>query len=119
MFIADESGRQLDTRLLPDEVAVSVMTLAELELGVHMASSAATRARRLQTLQAVRSAYVAIPIDERVVSSFAGLVGAARGAGRRPKVQDAWIAATANAHGVAVYTQDDDFDAFGIDVVHV
>jgi predicted nucleic acid-binding protein len=119
VFIADEEGRPLATDRLPDEAAVSVVTFAELELGVHMAGSESTRALRLRTLRAVQSTYVGLPIDEHVASSFAALVAAARGTGRRPKVQDAWIAATAHAHGVAVYTQDDDFDAFEIDVVRV
>jgi predicted nucleic acid-binding protein len=119
VFIADEEGRPLATDRLPDEWAVSVVTLAELELGVHMAASEDVRRRRLHTLQAVRSAYVALPVDERVASSFAALVASARSAGRRAKAQDAWIAATAHAHEVAVYTQDDDFAAFDVDVVLV
>jgi predicted nucleic acid-binding protein len=119
VFIADEQDRALAADRIPDEVAVSVVTLAELELGVHVAASEPDRARRLQTLRAVQSTYVALPIDDRVASSFAALVAAARRAGRRPKVQDAWIAATAHAHGVAVHTHDDDFEAFAIDVVQV
>jgi predicted nucleic acid-binding protein len=119
VFIADETGRSLTTERLPDEAAVSVVTLAELELGVHMARSEEIRARRLRTLNAVRSTYVGLAIDEHVASSFAALVAAARRAGRRPKVRDTWIAATAHAHDVAVYTQDDDFDALGVEVVRV
>ena len=119
VFIADEQGRALAIDRLPDEWAVSVVTLAELELGVHMAGSEEIRARRLRTLHAVRSTYVSLPIDEKVASSFAAIVAAARAAGRRAKVQDAWIAASAHAHEVAVYTQDDDFDAFGVHVVRV
>jgi predicted nucleic acid-binding protein len=119
VFIADEQGRSLATDRLPDEWAVSVVTLAALELGVHMAASEDVRRRRLRTLQAVRSAYVALPVDERVTSSFAALVASARAAGRRARAQDAWIAATAHAHEVAVYTQDDDFAAFDVDVVLV
>jgi predicted nucleic acid-binding protein len=119
VFIADEAGRPLTVERLPDEAAVSVVTLAELELGVHMASSDDVRAARLRTLNAAHSTYVGLPIDEDVASSFAALVAGARGAGRRAKVQDAWIAATAHTHGVAVYTQDDDFDAFDIEVVRV
>ena len=34
MFIAQESGRQLNAALLPDQVATTVVTLAELNLGV-------------------------------------------------------------------------------------
>ena len=67
----------------------------------------------------MRSTYVALPIDETVASAFAELVATARGDGRRPKVRDTWIAATARAAGVAVYAQDDDFDELAVDVVRV
>lgn len=43
-----------------------------------------------------------VTIDDTVAAAFAELVAAARGAGRRLKVQDTWIAATASAHGAAV-----------------
>ena len=119
VFIADGQGRELVTSRLPDEAAISVVTLAELELGVHLAGSEDARGRRLRTLQATQSTYVALPVDEGVASAFAELVAIARRAGRRPKVQDAWIAATARAHAVAVYTQDRDFDDLAIDVVRV
>jgi predicted nucleic acid-binding protein len=117
VFIADEQGRRVAADLLPDEAAVSVVSLAELELGVQMADSEAIRAGRLRTLSAVQATYVALPIDEPVASAFAELVAAARRAGRRPKVQDAWIAATARAYAVAIYSQDDDFAHFDVDVV--
>jgi predicted nucleic acid-binding protein len=119
VFIADEEGRQLASDRLPDEAAISVVTLAELELGVHMADSEAVRGRRLRTLQATQSTYVALPVDAAVASAFAELVATARRAGRRPKVQDTWIAATARAAGVAVYTRDSDFDGLSVDVVRV
>lgn len=119
VFIADERGRPLTTDRLPDEAAVSVVTLAELELGVHLASSEAARGRRLRTLQATQATYVALHIDPAVASAFAELVATARRAGRRPKVQDTWIAATARAHAVPVYTQDGDFDELAVDVVRV
>jgi predicted nucleic acid-binding protein len=119
VFIADEQSRDLAVDKLPDEAAISVVSLAELELGVHMAASDALRARRLRTLQATQSLYVALPVDEAVASAFAELVSTARRAGRRPKIQDTWIAATARAHGVAVYTQDDDFAELSVDVVRV
>ena len=120
VFIADEQGRTLSTADLPDEAAVSVVTLAELELGVHMANTDSVRARRLSTLQALTATYVAVPIDEPVASAFAALVASVRRSGRRLRVQDAWIAATAKAHAAAVYTQDADFeDIPGLDVVRV
>lgn len=119
VFIADEQGRTLKITRLPDEAAISVVTLAELELGVHLAASERDRARRLRTLRAIQANYLALPVDDTVASAFAELVAAARAAGRRPKVQDAWIAATARARGVAVYTQDGDFDELAVEVVRV
>ena len=119
VFIADEPGRKLASDRLPDEAAISVVTLAELELGVHLAGTEAARGRRLRTLQAARSTYVGLPVDEAVASAFAELVASARRVGRRPKVQDMWIAATARAHDVAVYTQDNDLDGLPVDVVRV
>jgi predicted nucleic acid-binding protein len=120
LFIAGEQRRPIDVEQLPDQAAVSVVTVAELELGVHLAGSDEIRAQRLGTLRALQATYVALPIDEAVASAFAQLVAVARRAGRRPKVQDTWIAATARAHSVAVYTQDSDFDALeGVDVVRV
>jgi hypothetical protein len=119
VFIADEQGRPLAAERLPDKAAISVVTLAELELGVHMAGSEAVRGRRLRTLQAARSTYVALPVDDAVASAFAELVATARRDGRRPKVQDTWIAATARALGVAVFTRDGDFDELAVDVVRI
>jgi predicted nucleic acid-binding protein len=120
VFIASEEGRRLDEDRMPDEAAVSVVTLAELNLGVHLAGSEEVRARRLATVSAIRATYIALPIDEDVASAFAELVATARNAGRRPKVQDAWIAATARVHEAAIYTQDSDFDGLpGLEVVHV
>jgi predicted nucleic acid-binding protein len=119
VFIAEEQGRPLAIERLPDEAAISVITLAELELGVHLASTEATRARRLRTLQSTKVTYVALPIDDAVASAFAELVAIARRDGRRPKVQDTWIAATARAFEVAVYSQDADFDELADVVVRV
>jgi predicted nucleic acid-binding protein len=96
-----------------------VVTLAELELGVHLASSEAVRGRRLRTLRATQVTYVALPIDDAVASAFAELVAEARRGGRGPKVQDIWIAATARVQEVPVYTQDMDFDDLAVDVVRV
>jgi predicted nucleic acid-binding protein len=119
VFIAGEQHRPLASDRLPDESAISVVTVAELELGVHLAATEAVRGQRLRTLQSTRSTYIALPVDEAVASAFAELVATARREGRRPKVQDAWIAATARAHDVAVYSQDSDFDDLAVDVVRV
>jgi predicted nucleic acid-binding protein len=107
IFIARETGRPLAE--LPDAAAVSVITLAELHLGVLMARGSAVRARRLHTLTVVQNAFEPLPIDSEVARTFAELVAEARRHRRRPKIMDTWIAATAVAHDIPVYTQDDDF----------
>jgi predicted nucleic acid-binding protein len=119
VFIADERAHPLAADSLPDEAAISVITLSELELGVHLASSESVRGQRLRTLQAAQATYVALPVDTAVASAFAELAATARRAGRRPKTHDTSIAATARAHAVAVYTQDRDFDELSVDVVRV
>ena len=107
IFIAQESGRALGT--LPTAAAISVVTVAELHLGVLMADRPAVRALRLRTLTSVQNIFEALPIDSEVARAFAEIVAEARRLGRRPKIMDAWIAATAVTHGLPVYTQDDDF----------
>jgi hypothetical protein len=119
VFIADEQGRALGAERLPDEAAISVVTLAELTIGVHLADADDIRAQRLRTLQAAQATYAALPVDEAVAAEFAELVATARRNAHRPKVQDTWIAATARAHGAVVFTQDGDFDELAVDVVRV
>ncbi len=120
VLIAREQHREIDAEALPDEAAISVVTLAELGVGVHLAPSGPTRAQRLATLVAARSTYVALPVSSEVAADFAELVAAAHQAGKRPKIQDTWIAATARVNGVPVYTQDSDFDELsGVDVIRV
>lgn len=110
VFIARETGRPLAG--LPERVAVSVVTVGELQLGVLAAKDAERRARRADTLALARSA-VPIPISEAVMVAWAHLVTACRAAGihRTVRLTDALIAATAVEHGLPVVTQDDDFDA--------
>jgi predicted nucleic acid-binding protein len=110
VFIAQEAGRDLGE--LPDEIAVSVVTAAELELGVLRAKDTDTRARRLATLVQVRATYPLLPVDAETASCFARIAAAELEAGRRIRRHDAWIAATALRHGVAIATQDADFTAF-------
>lgn len=120
VFVAREDGRALATDAIPAYAAISVVTLAELQLGVHLATSDATRARRMRTAQGAAATYASLPVDDDVAAAFAALVAEARRDGKRPKVQDAWIAATARAHGVPVVTQDSDFDGLpGVDVIRV
>jgi hypothetical protein len=108
VFIAAEDGRRLDEAGLPDEAAISVVTLAELHAGVLAASDVDTRARRLATLAAVSDIELLV-IDESVAVGWARLRVLLADDGRRANVNDLWIAATALAHDLPVVTQDADF----------
>lgn len=109
MFIARETSRPLGE--LPEHVAVSVVTIGELQLGVLAAEDDVARARRADTLALARNADP-IPITEAVMVAWARLVSDCRRAGvhRTVKLTDALIAATAVEHGLPVVTQDDDYD---------
>ena len=110
VFVARESGRTLDVRALPDELAVSVITIGELRAGVLAATDLLARDTRLATLTLVQS-LEPIPIDAAVADAWASLRVRLRAAGQRMPVNDSWIAATAMAHGIPVVTQDDDYAA--------
>jgi predicted nucleic acid-binding protein len=122
VFIAAESGRPLDEQRIPEEAALSVVTLAELQAGVLAAGDTAVRARRMATLAAVGDIEI-IGIDEAAALTWAHMRVHLAQAGRRCNVNDLWIAATAASRGLAVVTQDDDFGPVegvgGLQVVRV
>ncbi len=109
IFIAGEVARPLGA--LPDRVAVSVVSLGELELGVLAAADDDVRARRADTLALARASDP-LPVSEAVMSAWAHLVSDCRRAGiqRTVRLADALIAATAIAHGLPLVAQDADFD---------
>jgi predicted nucleic acid-binding protein len=108
VFIAQEDGRPLGE--LPDRVAVSVVTIGELQLGVLHADDDSTRARRADTLALARGADP-IPVSEAVMVTWARLVADCKAAGihRTVRLTDALIAATAVQHGLPVVSQDADY----------
>lgn len=120
MFIAREAGRALTPHVGHRELAISTVTIAELEIGVLAAAGPGVRSARLQTLRDAEQ-LSALPVDRTVASAFASLVVQMRAAGRaKLGVQDAWIAATAIAHDAELLTQDADFDGVpGLRVVKV
>jgi predicted nucleic acid-binding protein len=109
VFIAREDKRALAE--LPNRLAISVVTIGELQLGVLNATDDDIRARRADTLSLARAADP-IPIGEAVMVTWARLVADCRAAEihRVVKLTDALIAATAVEHGLPVVTQDDDFE---------
>lgn len=112
VFIAQEAGRGLGE--IPEHIAVSVVTAAELELGVLRAKDPDVRATRLSTLARVQATYPLLSVDPEIASCFARIASTQLSEGRRLRRHDTWIAATALRHNAAVVTQDNDFTAFDI-----
>ena len=105
---------------LPEESAVSAVTLAELAAGPHLAWTVAESARRQARLQQVEAAFDPLPFDAAAARSYGQVVAAVAAGGRfrRRRVVDLLIAATAHANGLAVYTRNPD-DVAGLgDLVH-
>jgi predicted nucleic acid-binding protein len=119
LFIARELGRTLAQIELPDELAISVITVGELRAGVLAAPDIVTRDVRLATLTDAL-AFDAVPIDQTVAEAWALLRILLRDAGLKMPVNDSWIAATAMTLGVPVVTHDDDYiEIGGLSVIRV
>jgi toxin FitB len=93
---------------LPQELAISMATLAELHYGVLVAKDDVSRQLRLQRLGSVEASLQPLLIDAKVARAFAAVAIAVRKAGRQPRarVMDLWIAATALAHKIPLYTRN-------------
>jgi predicted nucleic acid-binding protein len=109
VLIGSENGRAVDTRALPEEVHICVVTLAELQAGVLAAADTAIRARRLATLESLAE-LEPLPIDTHAAAHWAAMRVRVAEERRKMNVNDLWIAAVALANDLAVVTQDSDFD---------
>jgi toxin FitB len=103
---------------IPGDLAISAITLAELNFGVLVAKSAEVRAERLRRLSLLQQRFDALPVDEAVAISYGRLASAVVDAGRQPRRQamDLLIAATAHAHGARLYTRNP-ADFTGVDTL--
>jgi predicted nucleic acid-binding protein len=108
VFVAAEQRRTLGKPPSGD-ARISVATLTELGVGVRRATSEPLRELRQATLSRARR-FIALAYDEPVAERLADLLATARARQRSAGAMDAIIAATALAHDLTVWTQDDDFD---------
>jgi hypothetical protein len=97
-----------DVPPLDGELAISVMSLAELHFGVLVTPDSAVRARRLRRLTDFQRRFAALSVDDAVAASYGQLAAAVVAVGRQPRarVLDLLIAATAHAHSARLYTRN-------------
>lgn len=103
---------------LPDELAIAAITLAELAVGPHLATTDIERARRQARLQEAEAAFAPLPFTASSARSYGQLVAAMAATGRshRPRIVDLLIAATAHDRGLPLYTRNGD-DFVGVEAL--
>ena len=114
----------VDPKSLPDESAIASVTLAELAAGPHATEDPGERARRQDRLQWAAATWEPLPFDGEGARAYGRVFAATRAAGRasRTRVADLFIAATAAANNLALYTRNpDDFVGLEgiVDVIRV
>ena len=98
----------VDVEALPEESAISAVTLAELAAGPHATGDDDERARRQDRLQWVVATWEPLPFDAEAARAYGRLFAATKALGRsiRPRVADLLIASTAAANGLPLYTRN-------------
>jgi predicted nucleic acid-binding protein len=105
----------LDSHVLPIELAISAVTMAELSAGPHATVDAMERARRQERLQRAEAVFDPVPLDASVARAYGLVYAAVVSAGRKARGRRAFdllIAATALSAGLPLYTRNpDDFES--------
>ena len=100
---------RVDVASLPLEMAISVVTLAELAAGPHATKDAAERARRQDRLQRTEATFDPLPVDAEVARAYGRVYAAVVASGRKARGRravDLLIAATAVSVGVPLFTRN-------------
>jgi toxin FitB len=97
-----------DITPISGELAISVISLTEMQFGVLVAKNERVRATRLARLSAVQRRFDPLPVDDAVADSYGQLAARVVHVGRQPRARamDLLIAATAHAHNASVYTKN-------------
>ena len=104
---------RLDPQVLPTELAISALTLAELAAGPHVAADAHERGIRQDRLQRTEATFDALPFGTAAARTYGRVYSAMASSGRKARgarAVDLLIAATAAAADLPLYTRNiDDF----------
>ena len=104
----------IDPAMLPEESAISAVTLAELAAGPHATENKEERARRQDRLQWATATRDPLPFDAEAARMYGRMFAAARVAGQsgRARLADLLVASTAAANALPLYTRNpSDFQA--------
>jgi predicted nucleic acid-binding protein len=100
---------RIDPDDLPQEVAISAVTLAELAAGPHATADPAERSRRQDRLQRAESTFDPLPLDGMVARAYGRVYASVAAAGRKARGRralDLLVAATALAADLPLYTRN-------------
>jgi predicted nucleic acid-binding protein len=104
---------RIDAWHLPNKLAISALTLAELAALPHATADAGERARRQDRLQRAEATFDPLPFDGDSARAYGRIYAAIVPTGRKargPRAVDVMIAATALAANLPLYTRNvDDF----------
>lgn len=101
-----------DSASLPKYPLITAITLAELSVGPHVATSDIERAARQAHLQQAESDFEPLPFDSAAARAFGRVASDLRSQGRKHKARayDALIASIAISQSLPIYTANpDDF----------
>ena len=104
----------IDSKSLPDESAISAVTLAELAAGPHATEDKDERARRQDRLHWATATWDPMPFDAEAARLYGRMFAASRAAKQssRARLADLLIASTAAANSLPLYTRNPtDFSA--------
>ena len=104
----------IDAALLPEESAISAVTVAELAAGPHATQDQDERARRQDRLQWAAATWDPLPFDAEAARIYGRMFAATRAARQssRSRLADLLIASTAAANNLPLYTRNPaDFQA--------
>ncbi|MGI9155803.1 MAG: type II toxin-antitoxin system VapC family toxin [Marmoricola sp.] len=99
----------LDAASLPQEVTISVVTLAELSAGPAAARDAEEKGRRQDRLQRTEAAFDPVPFDVEAARAYGRVYAAVLAHGRQPRrrLADLQLAATALSQGLPLVTRNE------------
>ena len=99
----------IDTELLPDQMLITAMSLAELAAGPHATNDLDERARRQDRLQRAETTFESLSFDKAAARAYARVYSLELAGGRKlrgGRAIDLMIAAVALAEGLPLYTRN-------------